>query len=701
MVPDAFTEQLLFAADSGDLDRLRRMVDESGTADATSALQMAFLASKTELSRYVLAAAGALPDAVEVNLPLIRYASARALITFGAALTSAEDNPAVHHDIEINISGGVLQTVVVHKTPAPAGHDKEARSIWPNVCVAVPMIDPIMRIAAEASIFQICQNAITAPAVLAANLVVAAAFFPNVELGVPAGWAAAGIGSAGCFIFAGVVPKIGGAAGGVLCNLLMDHRARAGGELPGVGTMTLPVPGSYQNSSADVRAWQQHGERINFLRNNLESRRDEQYRALGEQQQREWNQSAEQMRDQQRLKSLLRGDLARRGSTWSEFQSNRYVGISRQSTDIVKKNQERYKDISEHNLGVARQMNALKNWAVEAGEAFDNNVRSGANIAPTFPSEVDFGTGRRNGGALGDPNSPYDKNSSPWGRCAGVTTLCFDANDPGHLQLYGLSMEDSVAEVGNSQRWREFVIELKREEHPGKPSAVGAKYDYRVSFTPWPTKVINVPDPHIGTHAVAYCTPTIKNFALAVRNVGATRRKLSYYGCGKLIERVLWQNGEALQTVVDPGASVSLNVELVDLFNPSHQELNFLCILADEQPAANLTLDYHCLEATKAVELSSGTKPSTDGESWSPNYLLSTGQAPLGYLVGSAEFWLTGDRRCGEWATCSALSKNSKDVCYAFSLQGHNESGVQDKVRYSEGHLRVIYRLGDASVQLT
>jgi hypothetical protein len=36
-------------------------------------------------------------------------------------------------------------------------------------------------------------------------------------------------------------------------------------------------------------------------------------------------------------------------------------------------------------------------------------------------------------------------------------------------------------------------------------------------------------------------------------------------------------------------------------------------------------------------------------------------------------FRLEGDRACGSWSSCTLIKSSPKEVCYAFSLQGHDE----------------------------
>ena len=95
--------------------------------------------------------------------------------------------------------------------------------------------------------------------------------------------------------------------------------------------------------------------------------------------------------------------------------------------------------------------------------------------------------------------------------------------------------------------------------------------------------------------------------------------------------------------------------------------------------------------APAIITAESGIKASGAGKNWSPWYQLAAGKAPSGYTVSKAEFWLTGDRSCGEFAECREVQRSDQQVLWEFRLQGNESSGVP-KVVFSEGHIRVTYR---------
>lgn len=95
--------------------------------------------------------------------------------------------------------------------------------------------------------------------------------------------------------------------------------------------------------------------------------------------------------------------------------------------------------------------------------------------------------------------------------------------------------------------------------------------------------------------------------------------------------------------------------------------------------------------APAIVSANSGVKSSGIGKNWSDWYPLGTGKAPQGYTVWKAEFWLTGDRRCGDLAECREVERSDQRVLWEFRLQG-NDTDDLAKVATSQAHIRVTYR---------
>src|SRR5437588_7816481 len=69
-------------------------------------------------------------------------------------------------------------------------------------------------------------------------------------------------------------------------------------------------------------------------------------------------------------------------------------------------------------------------------------------------------------------------------------------------------------------------------------------------------------------------------------------------------------------------------------------------------------------------------KLSGTGAHWSPWYRLGIGKAPGGYTLYRVEFWLSGDRSCGDGAECRKVAESDREVLWEFCLQGHKEEGA-------------------------
>lgn len=123
-------------------------------------------------------------------------------------------------------------------------------------------------------------------------------------------------------------------------------------------------------------------------------------------------------------------------------------------------------------------------------------------------------------------------------------------------------------------------------------------------------------------------------------------------------------------------------------------------------PGLTLSVFYRALEPKVTVEVTSGAQASGRGQDFSAIYTVCTSPPAEGdYIVESSQEWLTGDRGCGSWSTCTPRrTPDGKSACLDFTLQGHNEClgafASCDAVRNSEGHVRAIYQLREVQPSL-
>jgi len=94
------------------------------------------------------------------------------------------------------------------------------------------------------------------------------------------------------------------------------------------------------------------------------------------------------------------------------------------------------------------------------------------------------------------------------------------------------------------------------------------------------------------------------------------------------------------------------------------------------------------------VEKRSGMKNSGTMANFSAFYELCSDPIAEGTKIIRQDFRLEGDRSCGAWSECRLTVQEPFRVCYAFRMQGHNESPFSNGgVKQSEGVLRVTYQL--------
>jgi hypothetical protein len=184
-----------------------------------------------------------------------------------------------------------------------------------------------------------------------------------------------------------------------------------------------------------------------------------------------------------------------------------------------------------------------------------------------------------------------------------------------------------------------------------------------------------------------------RQYAFRVQNLTGRPARLEMRVEGKGLEAA-WEGG-LLSRLLDPHATGDLEVKVVvGEILPS----DGIVFLVEGQEVFSLGFELQAKQAVENRETSSGNRSSGQADQWSQPYTLCLGPAPAGYTldVNSAEYFLTGDRRCGAWAECRWLQRDDANVCFEFKLQGHNEfSAMVDRlgVRDSEGHLRARYRL--------
>lgn len=192
------------------------------------------------------------------------------------------------------------------------------------------------------------------------------------------------------------------------------------------------------------------------------------------------------------------------------------------------------------------------------------------------------------------------------------------------------------------------------------------------------------------------------DFVLQVTNEAADARSIAIRVDDPAIEAD-WERGSWLSPV-EAGASDTLRVRIVPATHgslPPRRE-GGITFLSNGVEVASITISYEPLAPRVTREAHSGPRLSGVKKAFSPPYEFCLGPAPAHYtlIAESARFWLTGDRSCGSWSSCDWTRRDDANLCFQFTLQGHDEFPFDDGVRQSEGHLSADYRLVRAQPRL-
>jgi hypothetical protein len=190
----------------------------------------------------------------------------------------------------------------------------------------------------------------------------------------------------------------------------------------------------------------------------------------------------------------------------------------------------------------------------------------------------------------------------------------------------------------------------------------------------------------------------VKTYVLQVHNLADQDRLVDIRVEGNGISAEF--EGSTWSTVVSRGKATPLRMRVSPKQFAQTDRVRFV---GGGKEIAAIRINLLVTDPTRLMTKDSGERLSGSSGDFSPAYRVCLGSAPPGYTLvrGSEEFWLTGDRRCGAWSTCEWIRRDDEDVCFAFSLQGHNEDLHNGGQRLSEGHLKAQYKLVAAPPGLT
>lgn len=261
-----------------------------------------------------------------------------------------------------------------------------------------------------------------------------------------------------------------------------------------------------------------------------------------------------------------------------------------------------------------------------------------------------------------------------------------------------------------------FLNPTRRGEDVVSPSVVAALHA-RLShgqpalpvrpFATWKELSIRVGDVRLQSPRYVVDLGSIPNdelseVTLQVTNETAEPRGLSIRVDDPTLEAA-WEGGTWV-TPVEAGTSRNLRIRIQPSTQRSTPSVRSgrITFLSGQQELVSVDVKYDLLPPRIRREVGSGTRSSGVRKAFSSPYDVCLGPAPQKYTIvaDSARFWLTGDRSCGAWSTCDWMVRDDTNVCFRFTLQGHDEffdSGVRD----SEGHLSAEYKLTRQAIRLS
>ena len=213
------------------------------------------------------------PDLIPTGVPGITHVKKDALVTFQKSLAAAEDDPAAHYDIVINVRGGTFEETEVYRTVMrndPGVKRGDAAGVYLGVGSSAAATELTKEVLTQA-INSLCLTTVAAPAIVAAGVA-------GTAVGTPDGRSGGCLGSR-CHDSGGVLCGIKGSVDrsicrgrwhlGYACNLLRAEPAQFRGD-PALFSPTnppvFPTPNPYPDLTDEERAYQQHRDRIDYLK---------------------------------------------------------------------------------------------------------------------------------------------------------------------------------------------------------------------------------------------------------------------------------------------------------------------------------------------------------------------------------------------------------------------------------------------------
>jgi hypothetical protein len=193
-----------------------------------------------------------------------------------------------------------------------------------------------------------------------------------------------------------------------------------------------------------------------------------------------------------------------------------------------------------------------------------------------------------------------------------------------------------------------------------------------------------------------------REVSLRIKNLGADDQ-ITVIDIGSRLTASWVQDATRLRSIsLKMNEAGTLRVHVAPI--KGYEDLNLIYFLGKNGILGTLTIDYSQTsdERFKMIDIDSGDVGSGLGSSSSKAYSIGVGEAPPGYSLVKACMWLTGDRLCNRWSTCSWNAVGNHATVANFTMQGHDEDFRHGLIisapsgpgwAWSRGHLRATFEL--------
>jgi hypothetical protein len=613
--------------------------------------------------------------AVATGLPSLPCISLTALVALYQALSDAESHPWIHYDLELFVESKSISDVVALKSRMRADAPRRSGSIVSVYLAtdgdqspfdALTLINNVLHLVSSSKEGQTTKD--VEPT--------------NPFLGEPRAWSAVSVASTvsyWAFEGAGMIgdsPPISHAK--FQCALVRVKFPQMKGD-PSISNLHEPIilnsklPNDPELSFREAK-WRRYDSNRATVEN-IANTRASAYSGLSSGAVRIKKAYGKQVLNNDETAAAIRADFAVREFGWDEYANNKNFKLH--SDSVLNYDEGR---------GALYEIVSLNSVAVSLRIDLSDRTRKQLATYKTFATDS----------YIGKVSSAvrYHKDLTVLGtRCADS-----DACDWSGLRAASPALELSIDQM--SQRKFNNVLDIGRISDAASQGMI--------VFGPVADRAICKGDgyPTLADHD-SFAGP--REVTLRIKNVGPDDQ-IRIVNIGSRVKASWVQEATHLRSI--PLKMNEVGTLLVRIEPKSgYEDLNLLYFLGKSGILGTLTIDYSQTsdERFKLVEIDSGDFGSGLGADSSKAYTIGVGQAPPGYSLIKACMFLTGDRLCNQWSTCS-WDPAANAIIAHFTMQGHSEAqhtgifdfGPPDANVWasSRGHLRAVFELKPDSIVL-